>query len=55
VELQCIQIEKLRNDITNLLEFVRHVQENDRWDVTGLTFNEVKIEDIFGTKDMFLR
>jgi hypothetical protein len=51
--LQHTKIEKLQSDITNLLELIRRVREGKRWDVTGLTFNEIRLEDIFGTKDTF--
>jgi hypothetical protein len=51
--LQHIQIEKLQSDLTNLLELLRRVREENSWDTTGLTFNEVTCEDIFGTEDMF--
>lgn len=51
-ELQHTQIQKLESDITNLLELIRRVREENRLDATGLTFNEVTFEDIFGTDNM---
>jgi hypothetical protein len=51
-ELQRMHIQKLQSDVTNLLKFVRRVREENSWDATGLTFNEVTYEDIFGTEDM---
>jgi len=53
-DLLHIQNEKLRSDITNLLEYIRQVREENLWDVSGLTFSEVKYEDIFSTVDMLV-
>ena len=44
---------KLQSDITNLLELIRRIREENSWDATGLTFHEVTREDIFGTEDTF--
>ena len=52
-ELQDRQIEKLKNDINNLLIYIRRVREKATWDATGLEFNEVSHEDLFGPEDMF--
>jgi len=51
--LHNIRIEKLQSDITNVLELIRRVREDNSWDAIGLTFNEVTYEDIFGAEDMF--
>jgi hypothetical protein len=48
-----MQIQELESDRTNLLELIRRVKEENSWDTTGLTFNEVTRTDIFGTEDMF--
>jgi len=52
-ELQDRQTEKLKNEINNLLIFIRRVREEATWDATGLDFNEVSHEDLFGPEDMF--
>ena len=52
-EMQRVQTDNLQSDISNLLEFIRRIREEKRWDVTGLTFNELTQDDIFGTKDTF--
>ncbi|PNF22135.1 hypothetical protein B7P43_G06810 [Cryptotermes secundus] len=46
------QVKNLKNDITNLLEVIRRLREEHRWDTTGLTFTEVTADDIFGTQDL---
>jgi len=51
--LQHVQIEEQQSDIRNLLELLRRVREENTWDATGLSFNAVTHEDIFGTEDMF--
>jgi len=51
-KLQNTQIEKYKNDITNLLELIRRIREDNTWDANGLIFHEVTQEDIFGTEDM---
>ncbi|KAJ8972486.1 hypothetical protein NQ317_012317 [Molorchus minor] len=38
----------LENDRKNMLEFIRRVREEKRWDVNGLTFYEVSYRDLFG-------
>jgi dTDP-D-glucose 4,6-dehydratase len=52
--LMCAQIQNLRNDIANLLEVIRRLREEHRWDTTGLTFTEVTTDDIFGTRSPIL-
>jgi hypothetical protein len=47
--MQNAQIERLKSDISNLIEFIRRVREENLWDATGLSFSEVTYEDIFGT------
>jgi hypothetical protein len=52
-ELHNLRIEKLQSDITNLLELIRRVREDNSWDATRLTFNEVtNEEDILGNEDI---
>jgi dTDP-D-glucose 4,6-dehydratase len=46
-----IQIQNLQNDVANLLEVIRRLREEHRWDTTGLTFTEVTTDDIFGTQN----
>jgi hypothetical protein len=51
--LQDRQIKNLKIEINNLLIFIRRVREEATWDATGLDFNEVSHEDLFGSEDMF--
>ena len=51
--MQRKEIEKRNSDIANLVEFIRRVREERRWDVSGLAFYDVAVEDIFGNGDIF--
>jgi len=48
-----MQIGELQSDLRNTVELIHRVREENSWDTTGLTFNEVTHEDIFGTEDLF--
>lgn len=39
---------RLRSDVQNLLEVIRRLRVERRWNSDGLTFNEITEEDIFG-------
>ncbi|KAJ8958819.1 hypothetical protein NQ318_019579 [Aromia moschata] len=42
----------LENDQKNLLEFVRRIREENRWDVHGLKFYAVSYRDLFGSPEV---
>lgn len=42
------KIFRLENDQKNLLEFIRRIREDGKWDFHGLSFFEISYKDLFG-------
>lgn len=42
------KIFRLENDQKNLLEFIRRIREDSKWEFEGLSFFEISYRDLFG-------
>lgn len=42
------KIFRLENDQKNLLEFIRRIRDDNKWDFEGLSFYEISYKDLFG-------
>lgn len=42
------KIFRLENDQKNLLEFIRRIRDDGKWDFEGLSFFEIAYKDLFG-------